>query len=561
MDKLEILLNHLEDLLKAENEDLKAHMGNAYTEDEKNDLVNRVERWEKEIAKRYKDIRRRYQKKIRGFVQKAVNVKDLLDYLEELGKKGEFGNPDAMKTTFYYMFNKDMSELTELQLRNLPTSKTNKKNKPLHFKQFSLRTLEWMDNWSDELAGIMHLSTKDAVHQAITEGLARGDGIYEIAKELANDPAFSRRRARVTAITEVLTANTASQFEAYKQSPVVTKKKWKHSGSRKITPRPYHLHEMNGQEVPVDEGFNLKAFKPMFPRDPLLPPSERVSCHCAMGPVTDDSFLDEPFNVLEDKQTEAVTKDYNVVTGRKEFERLRGNKDRYDYDNDLYQAALKFFKDNGLTSEEAQKVADHINRIRTKWTNSSTNSTSRALNNYLAELINRNDLKYDDVDHPFGDYQGEAALYIKDYTLKQLKDAGVTHLKVYRGVKWGYTGEYPTWMPQDIDKPTVVTGRAIGSWSMNKDVAENFSEYNSGNPGAIFEAEVPIEQVWGTFDFAKETEVVPLGDVSNVTVMLNESAQEDYDKLVNKEFQPWMTTTRIPDKFNNWLKEMRDNAK
>ncbi len=103
-------------------------------------------------------------------------------------------------------------------------------------KVLSERTAEWIESWSQELAQLMQLNTHTAIEQTLKEGIKEGRSIQEIELELKDLPEFSRKRARVTAVTEVLTASSVAQHEFYVQSPVVTGKRWKHSGGKKISP-------------------------------------------------------------------------------------------------------------------------------------------------------------------------------------------------------------------------------------------------------------------------------------------------------------------------------------
>ncbi|MBL2346657.1 hypothetical protein ELJ07_31340, partial [Klebsiella pneumoniae] len=85
----------------------------------------------------------------------------------------------------------------------------------IQFSIFSKRTTKWIDSWSDELGKIMKVNSHKAVERVLNEGLEKGKGIREIARELAKLPEFDRKRAKTTAQTEVLAACSASQFESY----------------------------------------------------------------------------------------------------------------------------------------------------------------------------------------------------------------------------------------------------------------------------------------------------------------------------------------------------------
>lgn len=162
----------------------------------------------------------------------------------------------------------------------------------IQFNIFSKRTTKWIDSWSSDLGKLMQINSHKAVEKVLNNGLEKGKGIKEIAKELEKLPEFDRKRARRTAQTEVLAACSASQFESYRQSPAVTGKKWRHSGSKGIDPRQNHV-DYDGTVVPVEKPFVLpeSGEECMFPRDSVLSAKERVECHCVMSPAVDNNIL------------------------------------------------------------------------------------------------------------------------------------------------------------------------------------------------------------------------------------------------------------------------------
>ncbi|TES56178.1 hypothetical protein E2L07_05690 [Halalkalibacterium halodurans] len=159
------------------------------------------------------------------------------------------------------------------------------------FQVLSNRSIKWIEEWSQELAELMNLSTQNSVEKILTTAINEGKGIDYVERELMEHESFSRQRARTTAITEVLTASSVAQQESYSQSPAVIGKRWKHSGTKGIDPRENHM-ALDGTVVPVDEPFVIPGSEEvaMFPRDPNLSAKERVNCHCALGPAVDESI-------------------------------------------------------------------------------------------------------------------------------------------------------------------------------------------------------------------------------------------------------------------------------
>ena len=94
------------------------------------------------------------------------------------------------------------------------------------------------------------------------------------------------------------------------QSPAVVDKAWKHTGAYRNEPRQNHV-DMDGQRVPKDAPFTLTGIKggtyePMYPRDVILPPEERINCHCISQPVVSEDILGLPLEERQRLQQEAV---------------------------------------------------------------------------------------------------------------------------------------------------------------------------------------------------------------------------------------------------------------
>jgi len=279
MEKLHLLLKQLEDIMKEENEELKESLEGQGAED---DLVELVEAYEKQLAKLLRAQRDYYIAEIESQVIKdADSLKALLAYLiANSFQKDEF--QEEMEEFHKEFLTSSMTALAAVHMDII--------DKDIGFDTLSPRTTKWINSWSKELSELMQLQTHTDIEKILNKGIEEGKSIPDIVKELKDLPAFNRNRARVTAITEILTANSASQFEAYQQSPAVVAKVWKHSGAAAINPRPHHM-DYDGTEVPVDEPFIIGGEEAMFPRDPNLSAKERVMCHCAMGPVTDSKIL------------------------------------------------------------------------------------------------------------------------------------------------------------------------------------------------------------------------------------------------------------------------------
>lgn len=173
------------------------------------------------------------------------------------------------------------------------------------------RTQAWVESWSEELGDLMELTSHTQIESILKEGLENGDGIAEFTKRIVDSGIRDERyRARRAALTEVLRAHSVAQQESMMQSPVVDEKMWRHTGSYRNEPRKNHV-AMDGQRVPKGECFELKGadgrtYKPMYPRDPILPASESVNCHCIAQAVVNEDILGLSLNERRQMQKEII---------------------------------------------------------------------------------------------------------------------------------------------------------------------------------------------------------------------------------------------------------------
>ncbi|MBT2727849.1 hypothetical protein J7E63_12960 [Bacillus sp. ISL-75] len=280
MSKVERLLKSLNAVIKAEEDDEDiTDLVPEFPGLEK--LPKYIEDYEKKLAKLLRSQRKYFLNGAKEYVQKAINVKGLLDYLS----KNLFGSDPFLE---------DMEKLTKdflsLTITDLTAEIMGAIDKDVAFNILSKKTTDWIDTWSKDLADLMKLNTHEALEGELKKVIEAGGSIQDAEIAIKDLPQFDRKRARTTALTEILTASSHSQWEAYKQSPAVTKKMWKHSGARKIKPRKAH-QDMDRTEVGVDDKFDVNGHEADYPRATSLPPGERINCHCAMGPVVDEDIL------------------------------------------------------------------------------------------------------------------------------------------------------------------------------------------------------------------------------------------------------------------------------
>ncbi len=184
-------------------------------------------------------------------------------------------------------------------------------DRSLKLEVVSKRTVAWVESWSEQLGEIMQLNSHKEIETILTKGLKDGTGIASFTREILDSGIRDEYyKARRVALTEVLGAHSVAQQEAFMQSPAVVDKAWKHTGAYRNEPRQNHV-DMDGQRVPKDAPFTLTGIKggtyePMYPRDVILPPEERINCHCICQPVVSEDILGLPLEERQRLQQEAI---------------------------------------------------------------------------------------------------------------------------------------------------------------------------------------------------------------------------------------------------------------
>jgi len=283
MEKVTALIKNIDEFLKTAktSDDLRKLLKDF---PEREALVKAIDNQEAVIAKLLRNQKQRFIKGLKNASSNTVGnpvaraVTEL--FLSEILDNDNFDT--EMRDASVKFLSSTVPELADSIMQLI--------DKDIAFDQLSQRNLTWIEEWGDELGKLMKTSTHDKVTKVLYDGLAEGKSIQDMELQLAELPDFDRTRARRTAITEVLTASSVAQDEAYLQSPAVTGKTWLHSGPRGINPRDAHV-ALNGTTIDVNEKFNVNGHDASYPRDTNLPASERVNCHCTMSPSVDESIL------------------------------------------------------------------------------------------------------------------------------------------------------------------------------------------------------------------------------------------------------------------------------
>ena len=132
----------------------------------------------------------------------------------------------------------------------------------------------------------------------------------------------------------------------------------------------------------------------------------------------------------------------------------------------------------------------------------------------------------DSVDSSYADHGAVYREFVRaQYNLTQqdLKDRGITHVNVMRGMKWEY-GSAPGWTAgaksgSHVDAPPL---RPMSSWTVNSSTASNFSNSGGKQPRVVIKATMPASAVlsWPQSGFGclNEYEFVCLAGVGQVTI-------------------------------------------
>lgn len=228
---------------------------------------------------------------------------------------------------------------------------------------------DFVENWSDELAGLMNLSTKEQIEGILLGGQKDHLSVMQVSQKISEssirNPGYKARRA---ALTEVLRAESYGQLEAMKQNPAIAEKEWMHTGMHKNKPRPNH-QAISGQKKKVDEPFDLtgadgSSYKPMCPRDTVLPAGETINCHCLMKSIRDPNWkklsVEERRALREQYLKEA---DNEVSPSAYSTYMIGREKVKFDEQKE-YTISLDSFdeKINEGLSKAAKKVAEYGSR-------------------------------------------------------------------------------------------------------------------------------------------------------------------------------------------------------
>ena len=239
------------------------------------------------------------------FITSAETAIDVQEFADRIwpGVQLDDDLAEKLTTIFTEQLNEFLPQLIEPYLQQT--------DKDLTLTSVSKKTTAWVSEWSEELGSMMKLTSHTEIENILAKNLKDGNGIQDFISDIQNSGIREERyRARRAAVTESLRAHSVAQEESIQQSPAVEDTEWVHTGSFRNDPRPNH-QAMSGQIVPKNEPFTLVGadggtYYPQYPRDPILPASESVNCHCIHRGIVSEKILGLSIEERRRLQAEAI---------------------------------------------------------------------------------------------------------------------------------------------------------------------------------------------------------------------------------------------------------------
>ena len=237
------------------------------------------------------------------------------DFIENVWP--EISNSDEMEKALYDLFYQQFDELLRRFTKQWIISADAELGEVVD-DRITRPAEAFIKGWSQQLADIMHLNTKDGIEKILLDAQEQNQTIDEVAQAIADSGIREcGYRSRRVAVTEVLRVEENAHQEARIQNPSCYKKEWVHTGA--AHPRENHV-AINGQQVFKREPFTLTGrnggtYYPMCPRDTSLPAEESINCHCTTKDVVDQEILGmslEDRVALREKYMNEVNAEYDA---------------------------------------------------------------------------------------------------------------------------------------------------------------------------------------------------------------------------------------------------------
>jgi len=146
-------------------------------------------------------------------------------------------------------------------------------------KDWTDAATEWMDSWGAGRIDSITNSDRSRMNTILSDGAARGQTPQEIASNLTdNFDDMTTGRAMNIARTET---NGAYNYSSLQTATDVAGNWTKEWCTTSENPRPAH-EDADGQEVPIDEPFDVDGEELMYPGDPSGSEGNVINCQCTM---------------------------------------------------------------------------------------------------------------------------------------------------------------------------------------------------------------------------------------------------------------------------------------
>lgn len=148
---------------------------------------------------------------------------------------------------------------------------------------------------------------RQKVETSITQGIIQGEGIDQITERLVTGLCTANRNKMTTfsrtAMTGAQNAGRQAQMEDAEDEGIKVKKRWVAT----LDSRTRDSHqELDGQEVPVNESFEVDNMEIRYPGDPSADPCLVYNCRCSM------------IEVFEGISRKSVRRAYDDVDGKRD---------------------------------------------------------------------------------------------------------------------------------------------------------------------------------------------------------------------------------------------------
>jgi hypothetical protein len=133
---------------------------------------------------------------------------------------------------------------------------------------------------ADHITGKVNETTKQAIRDTLSEGVAAGDDIRNLSKRVTEvfDAARGARSIMI-ARTEVIGTSNFANMAAYAQSGLDLEKTWVSTPDDRV--RETHADAM-GQTRKLEEPFSVGGYEAQYPGDGSLPAEEIINCRCTV---------------------------------------------------------------------------------------------------------------------------------------------------------------------------------------------------------------------------------------------------------------------------------------